>query len=758
MGHGSWWTIAAAGSIAAVTGCQVIAGLDTRDADPLVSGCSLPTKGVAQVRIANLVPGTTNADFCFRPSGTTDWGRPVMRNGGTGAACQAGLAYASVTVPFAVGSKKLDIKAIPAGGPCSQAATSELDGVTLGNAVTTIARMGGGAGHVKEIVGAFPEEANVDTSTLRMRVINASPAGPDVELGIALIPDSAHQGSISLPAVAQTILYERPVPFGATESAGPSNAAPYPVDAQGYMPYESGGNPLLLVPAGKMQAIIAWYQPGGAYTKTIYAIGDPQNVAYAVRGLVCDDTGADTNNPLLQSCFSTSLPNFTVDTVSLGLFGANTTAEPERKPLVYQTLQQEDADFVCVPEVSEPDVDVSVASALQAAGLKYILNPTAQASTPPTDPTDWSGHTPPATLTNPPCAGSVPSTDFSAAYQCAVNNCNSSPGSEAGELPSTLQCPSTTVCTPLSCIAAGCTGPFTPLFVNYPACFDCMVYEFASYQSYSALKASCTQSTLYPLAFQGDNPVLLASRFPFAKNADGSDATDVLFLPSTGYRRAVLHAKVLPDPMDATKTVDFFCGYYTSPLLGASLPYVGNYSNNTMYADEPTGTNGWRDEQNLQAIRTVAWVRKLSTGPTIIAGDWHSSVHQPQNVTTPSTTTPWTIGDQSPEISQMFVSPQGGGFLAAHAANWSYPCQYCPSSNAGAGVPNPYNPPPSRQGVEGFDFVTTYLYGPGFSAASVTDEKITNTNAIVAYDPSQPSLMGPISEYYARRIVLVRPQ
>jgi hypothetical protein len=55
-------------------------------------------------------------------------------------------------------------------------------------------------------------------------------------------------------------------------------------------------------------------------------------------------------------------------------------------------------------------------------------------------------------------------------------------------------------------------------------------------------------------------------------------------------------------------------------------------------------------------------------------------------------------------------------------------------------------------------FLTTYLYGPGFSASSVTDEQITNTAAIVQYDPANPSLMGPISEYYARRIVLIRPQ
>ncbi len=281
-----------------------------------------------------------------------------------------------------------------------------------------------------------------------------------------------------------------------------------------------------------------------------------------------------------------------------------------------------------------------------------------------------------------------------------------------------------------------------------------MVYDILSFQSYAQMKANCTLNTLYPLAFNGANPVILASKFPFAKNKDGSDATDAFWLPSTGYRRAVLHAKVLPDPLDTTKTLDVFCGYFTSPLLRGGLPYVGNYSKKTVWPDEPSpGTNGWRDEQNLQAQRTIEWVKKLSTGPTIVAGDWHSSVHQPENVAMPSSATPWTIGDQSPEIEEAFAS----AFVTAHASNWKYPCQFCPSSNA-SNVPNPYNPPPSQSGVQGFDFLTTYLYGPGFSAASVTDEAITNTDPVVQYNPANPTLMGPVSEYYARRIRLLRPQ
>jgi hypothetical protein len=733
-----------------------MAGLETREADPLASGCSLPTKGVAQIRIANLVPSDTSADFCIRPSGTTDWGRPVMRNGGTGAICQAGMPYATVSVPFAVSAKKVDLKAIAAGGPCSEPATSEVDGVTLGPAVTTIARMGGGTAKVKEMIGAFPEEATPDKSGLAMRVINAMPGSAPIELGTATCQGTSCS-NVSLPVNASAVLFERPVGFGEFESAGPTTT-PYTVDKQGYMLFESGGFAFVLVPENDTKAVIAWYQPGGAFTRTMYAVGDPQDVAYAVRGLYCDDFAADSKNPLLASCTLTSLPNFTVDTVSLGLFGGNTTAETERKPLIYRTLQAEDADFVCVLEASEPDVNAQGIVALKTAGLSNVYNPPSQIGTPPTDPTDWNGSTPPTMLPNPPCAGNVPPSDFDAALMCAVNTCNTNTGSESGELLADYTCPGSTVCTPSSCLSSSCVGPFIPLVTSYPGCFNCMVENVLSFQTYAVMKANCTQSTLYPFAFNGADPVILASRFPFAKNADGSDATDVLFLPSTGYRRAVLHARVVPDALDPTKTVDFFCGYYTSPLLNGGLPYTGNYSKNMTYPDEPApGTNGWRDEQNLQARRTVPFVKAHSTGPTIIAGDWHSSVHQPQNVTTPSSSTPWTVGDQSPEISEYFTSSQGGGFIPAHTAAWGYPCQFCPSVNS-SNVNNPYDPPPAQQGVQGFDFLTTYLYGSGFSASSVTSESITNTAAIVQYDPANASLMGPISEYYARRIVLIRPQ
>jgi hypothetical protein len=58
--------------------------------------------------------------------------------------------------------------------------------------------------------------------------------------------------------------------------------------------------------------------------------------------------------------------------------------------------------------------------------------------------------------------------------------------------------------------------------------------------------------------------------------------------------------------------------------------------------------------------------------------------------------------------------------------------------------------------VEGYDFNTTYVSGSGFG--SVTDEKVLFTDDTVVYDPAKASQLGPLSEFYGRRVRIIRPQ
>ena len=81
--------------------------------------------GNGRIRLVDVGTQGTHVDFCIRQSGTTDWGRPIFRDGGTDALCSVGLAYGQATVPFSVPTGKIDVKAIPAGQTCSAAATSQ---------------------------------------------------------------------------------------------------------------------------------------------------------------------------------------------------------------------------------------------------------------------------------------------------------------------------------------------------------------------------------------------------------------------------------------------------------------------------------------------------------------------------------------------------------------------------------------------------------------------------------------------------------
>src|SRR3990167_5766451 len=95
-------------------GCQAILGVEDRVLDPVSPGCALPTEGAANLRFANLVPTEAKVDVCIRPSGGA-YGRPALRGGGSGPACQVGFSYPEVSAPFGAPAGKVDVKIIAAG-------------------------------------------------------------------------------------------------------------------------------------------------------------------------------------------------------------------------------------------------------------------------------------------------------------------------------------------------------------------------------------------------------------------------------------------------------------------------------------------------------------------------------------------------------------------------------------------------------------------------------------------------------------------
>jgi hypothetical protein len=318
-----------------------------------------------------------------------------------------------------------------------------------------------------------------------------------------------------------------------------------------------------------------------------------------------------------------------------------------------------------------------------------------------------------------------------------VQNCNTKPNDESGQFQGGVDC-----------ITRTCASEDSNL-LGYPACLDCLLYNITTSTPYSTSKTNCTADTRYPLGYGGASTSILASRYPFAKKSDGTDDIDVYFLPSTGFRRAMLGARVQPDPTNPQITIDVYCGFNSSPLIASELTYVGNYSKASTYPDEKgNGQNGWRDEQNFQIKRMIDHLKTRSgTSPAILMGDWHASIAQPPGGPT------YTIGNQSPEA----LGQLEGAFIPAHANGGIFNCTYCASSNT-SGPPNPYTPPFPAQGVQGYDYITTYLSGTAFTAASTTEEQIKFTEDVVSYDPLDATKKGPLSEYYGRRVRVLRPQ
>ncbi len=88
LGHSAKMRIGAAAMAAlgsltlALAACQLIAGTESRDYNPNLSGCQVPGGAGPKVRVANFVPNKDAVDVCIRPTGGS-YGEPILLNGGT---------------------------------------------------------------------------------------------------------------------------------------------------------------------------------------------------------------------------------------------------------------------------------------------------------------------------------------------------------------------------------------------------------------------------------------------------------------------------------------------------------------------------------------------------------------------------------------------------------------------------------------------------------------------------------------------------
>ena len=799
LGYSARLRIGAAGlallgsSLLALAACQLIAGTESREANPFPTNCALPSGPGPQVRVANFVPNSDVVDVCIRPAGGS-WGEPIILGGGSacsnrsyfgGGSVQGsglpqsklgaigGIDYSQVTIPFTAPSATVDVKMVAAGGNCSAAALTEADGLKLSTkAVTTLLRVGGNG--VPQKIEALGEDTQTPMSGSDVRFVHAMPGVGPLDVGLA------PSGVNSLPTTLTTLFLTAPVSFGQAPAAGAGTLEGQPVAADGYSPVLQQLFHIVAAVHGSTpeNALLLWNitpQNGSRYT--LYMTGAPRNNVYPVRGFYCDEASPPpgplpnnpnnpNGNPLLENCVGTGLSGISVDVFNTSLYGPNSPDFPDRETAIDNPMLavlSSPSDIMCLTELDFPkDIQLIVKnSGPEDSGMPgrfpYSYWQSTSVSTPPTNNStgnyglDINGNPPPTPTI--PCQGTPPNlvTD---AFNCMIDKCNTNPGDPTGTLPGSTDC-----------LSSNCSGPFAQflLSMQYNACFDCIIDYAASDQRYSVGQNACTTIPETPYGFGGQLPNLILSRYPIIDQ-------DYLVLPSSQYRQGVLWSRIQLEDQQ----VDFYCGFFTSTLVSQDLPYVGPYGNGGNTSTSAEG-GAYANEQNLQALDLIKWVKaksgdpswqtcQPSTGgpdagsgqqcvhPAIIMGDWRASVgvpdagpQAPPLVTSPSNLVPGTVG----------ILANAPGWTPVSAPGWAPQCTYCPQSD------NPLNVGQNA----GYFMTQPFLYAWGMSPkmsgpTAAQGEGLLYTTPTVQPGPTSgfdAATLVPLSQYYGLNVQLVRP-
>ncbi len=722
--------LAFAGVLATLVGCQLVAGISTRKLDPIDPGCVLPsTGGGPQVRVANLATTGDLVDVCIRNAGSADWGRPILLDGGTGCADAgalgaAGFAYENVSIPFTAPSASVDVKMIPGGSTCSATALGEGDGLTLAtNAVTTLALVGGN--NVAETVVAMPESDTQDQADQRYRFVHAAPGTGPLDFGLMA------QGS--LPTTLSTAILSAPVSFGGVVPSGVTSTFPTAsLEDNGYISLLVGNLALgAALDGGGNKGLFVYPTPGPSGTSSMYVIGVPGDNTHPLRALVCDENpNATLTNPLLSPCVHSQLSSISVDVFNPALYGPNAPYFPERQSLMPAAIAARTSDIMCLVEVDLTSDQSGIVTAAAKTSFPYAYGAgagvTTNLSTPFTNPADQTGMTPPAP-TKPPCDG-VSSDLINAAIGCVEQNCsNQPPGDPTGQLNQSTTCLEESCAAPIISVQGATDPSGNPVGV---ACYDCLVVNIASAESFGATQSTCTTNAQAPLGFGGNENSLILSRYPLVN-------TDVLVLPSTFYRRSVLYAQVQLED----QTVDFYCGFLMTTENASALPYVGNYGGGS--TDSQTE---WDNEQTYEAQQFVTWQGKKSMGvnPAIAVGDWHSSL----KVTTGTAPSGAFLPNELNAPTMNTFSSANWTFALATppGSTWLPQCNDCPLGE------NPYN-----GSADQYFFSQPMLVNWPQAQTATTDESLFFTDGVVSLTGVDAGT-GPLSPYYGVNIRVIRPK
>jgi endonuclease/exonuclease/phosphatase family metal-dependent hydrolase len=306
---------------------------------------------------------------------------------------------------------------------------------------------------------------------------------------------------------------------------------------------------------------------------------------------------------VLGACSSSDpeAQDVTIDTFNLALAGAFIPYEAERRQPLADAIAEMDSDIVCLQEVwTQADKEmIRAAAATNFPNAVLFAN---DLDTPIDDPEDQNGDDPPAptTVPCPPIEvlpGVTVEDQMSLAIECVSENCNTiAPGDQDGQTTST------------ECAQDFCLGEVAALILGDPQqlrCYSCLATQLPT-STFAEIGSSCPVIINQDLAFEGQNGVMILSRYPLKDPVNW-------VIPGTWNRRVIISATAeLPNGSE----LDVYCNHLTPIFDSIAYPYTGQYG------DGLTGAEGWEAEQQLQAKKLIDHVAATSGDtPAVILGD-----------------------------------------------------------------------------------------------------------------------------------------
>lgn len=671
-----------------LAGCQLVIGTEDRPVDPIRSGCTLPTEGAAKLRFVHAVPMEGAVDLCVRRAGS-EYGRPVLRGGGT--ECPSGFGYATASAPFAIPDGRIDVKVVSGGSTCSAKALAELPNVDAPKGSSTSLTYLGNAREPHQLRAFREPTERPGAGAIHLRLVNAIAGGPPLEFGLADSPRLPVD--VKSKVLTQSLAYPEATHSAMTTSIGR-------VDANGYLELPKTTLNLAAARAGEKRAILATSISDAEGFRTLYAIGDPSAPLFPVRGLLCDEL---TVSGRFTSCTPTPLATLSVDTFNVSLYGAAAPEEQARRPKLFEALSTRESDVMCLLQVSRMEDRVELIAKAKASGaFRYSVSSDTNLDTVPTNPRDQSGQIP-VRPKHPSCVGTNDPKAVDAALTC-LNKCSVTGGPD-GKIVNA------------GCVSATCAGEMITLLAgdaDAKRCFNCLVVNIGGGETLGDIRNICTTDPRDPMGFHGQASQLILSRLPIR-------ASETYVLPATSYQRVVQYAEV---EIETGKFVDYYCTNFTS-AYGDLIAYSGYYSGGA------TGGEAWLRETQLQAQRTVEYVRsKSGTKFALVSGDWSAS----RELKTGDGTV--IIDASNPKVFEVLE----GAFLPAYPKSFTRACTECSSAQ------NPFNADQNLWASINYMF--------NFPETSAVEANVLFKEPVVTLSTGG---MGPLSRSYLFNSRVLRP-